>query len=210
MGLFASLMGNQQQPGMTYPGAGMPNTQIAPGAMPNIPGAPQIGIAPPAQGQPQNRPMNTPQPNFNGSGATATPTSAVSSTAGGAQNGMFQGMAQNPMLMMALLKSRGSGSAPDLTSMFNPADATAGLTASPMAGTGSALAGQFAFDPAATASLAPLGFGAGMSAGGAAAGLGGGAADAALAGAGADAAAASLGTGAALSPEMLAAMGFML
>lgn len=110
MGLFASLLGqqNQQQPGMTYPGAGvpaMPNTQIAPQMPPNG-GAPQLpqmqpqgGATPGAMQHPPMAPVpgtTTGMP----AGATATPGSAT---------GMFASLASNPLLMQALAKSQGQG-----------------------------------------------------------------------------------------------------
>lgn len=167
MGLFASLMGNQQQPGATYPGSGspaqMPNTQISPLQMPspgqmpgNIPGAPQIGIQPPAQGNGprptmQQLPNSAPQ-------ANQTPAGIVSTTAQGAQSGYTQ---NQPMLMAALAHHlNGGGTAgTGLTSMFDPATAGEGISATPMDGVGSGLSSQFAFPSAAPA--APLGYDAG-------------------------------------------------
>lgn len=240
MGLFASLMGNQQQPGATYPGSGspaqMPNTQISPLQMPspgqmpgNIPGAPQIGIQPPAQGNGprptmQQLPNSAPQ-------ANQTPASIVSTTAQGAQSGYTQ---NQPMLMAALAHHlNGGGTAgTGLTSMFDPATAGEGISATPMDGVGSGLSSQFAFPSAAPA--APLGYDAGTgstlasqlslpsaaatgagaseAAGGAAAG--GAAAGTAAAGAAAAGTAAAgtaaAGGASALSAADLAAMGFVL
>ena len=101
MGLFAALMGqNQQQPqGYTYPGAGSPppmNTQITPGGgVPQLPQAPSPGAQ--AGGM---RPMMPPQQGAMPAGASGTPQNG---------SGMFQGLANNPMLMMALRQQMGGG-----------------------------------------------------------------------------------------------------
>lgn len=93
MGLYATLLGNRnQQPyGTTYPGAGTPpDTQIAPGA-------PQIAIQPPA-------PQGAIRPPMMG-GAPSMPAGASTTPQNG--SGMFSGLANNPMLMMALAKQMG-------------------------------------------------------------------------------------------------------
>jgi len=92
MGLFAALMGQNQQPqGYTYPGSGsppMPNTQIAPqGGVPVLPTPPSPGANAGAKAQPMMMPQSMP------AGASATPQNGAS---------MFSGLANNPMLMAAL------------------------------------------------------------------------------------------------------------
>jgi hypothetical protein len=92
------LMGNQQQQpyGYTYPGAGSPpNTQIAPsGGVPTLPTPPSPGANAGANAHPMMQPPPMP------AGASGTPQNG---------SGMFQGLANNPMLMASMAHYMGGG-----------------------------------------------------------------------------------------------------